>query len=339
MYEDDELKALLDEEADLLDMLITQHFSLDSAKVHASQEHGRFKALSRRIQTLKEKLRIRQYRDEYQRYIDRPCDTSRPKGDEERTLFPTATPLAQEVNSAETGCDSDEFAKLFSNIDPTLLDDDPMQNMQDFLTKTDGAVDDVDLTGEEIDPTLLDDDPMQNMQDFLTKTDGAVDDVNPTKEETFLGNSIRVHQFGSSKTLISPWTIGVGVVAAMFGSRSQTEIELGDSMVNCFDRLHPIDHFYPGQEPLPGTLLCRFCQNPMVLSTAAEHARSRAKAAVLKTAQSLSSTQLPILQQCSWTSRTGGLCNKGPFASHAKHIYDHIVRQRQWRQHLPAFAM
>ena len=169
---------------------------------------------------------------------------------------------------------------------------------------------------------------MQYMQDFLDKTDDAVDDADPIEEEKYLGNSYRVVQQGSSRTLISPWAMGGGLAAAMSGSGPQTEIELGKYMVDFFNHLHPIDYFYPGQAPLPGTLLCHFCRRPMVLGTAARHARSCAKAEVLEKARSLLSTQFPILQRCSWMQPSGQVCNKGPFTSHcqaAKHIFRHIT--------------
>ena len=38
----------------------------------------------------------------------------------------------------------------------------------------------------------------------------------------------------------------------MFGIGTKTEIELGEFMVDTVNRLHPIDCFHPGQQPLMG---------------------------------------------------------------------------------------
>ena len=337
VYKDPKLKALLSKEADLLDDLLTQNLSLDAAKVKEPRKHKRLEDLSSEILALKVKLRAQIYRAEYKAYVEKPCEIAIPGDDEKTPLLTTVAhlpggseaPAGNDVQVTEepwekdargydeiflqslnpSGVDgtsavatglsevSNEYGDLFNNIDPTLLEEDATHNMDRFFDAT--ADEDNDAVGE----------------------DNAVDD--------YLFEERRIKQFGQAKTMIAPWTIADDVPAMMFGLGSQLEIELGASMVDFFNHLHPIDSFYPGQEPLTGTLSCRFCHQPMTQSTGPTHARSCAKDAITKTTQWALETQFPILEQCSWLLNSGPRCRQNQFSTYAqvaRHIYNHWYR-------------
>lgn len=79
-------------------------------------------------------------------------------------------------------------------------------------------------------------------------------------------------------------------------------------MVDSVIHVHPIDGFYPGQEPLPGTLTCWFCGKPMTVVDGPMHAKLCAL-----DAWDLE-TKFPILEQRDRRVRTCDACqrSKGP---------------------------
>ena len=349
VYKNPKLKALLSKEADLLDSLLTRHPSLDAAKANDPRQHKRLQDISAEIVSLKVKIRTQIYRAEYEAYMKKPCEIARPGGDE-MTTIPTMVACLPDGSKAHAdnvqvtkpwGKDARGCEKVFlqnPNLTGTLLDQDDGTAGTFGVESATSAVgpgssevsDEYGDLFKNIDPTLLEDDATQNIDRFFAGVAAEEVDIDEDNADSPVGER-RKSQMGQCKTLIAPWTIADDVPAMMFGLGSQSENELGAFMVDFFNHVHPIDYFFPGQEPLTGTLTCRFCRQPMTLLKAPSHARACAKDAITKATQWDLETKFPILEQCSWLSHSNRRCRRGQFLSHKEagvHVVNHWTYEK-----------
>ena len=114
----------------------------------------------------------------------------------------------------------------------------------------------------------------------------AEPEVRPVLES---GPNLVIHtQRGLDRSIVTPWTVVDDVPDALSGSSNLSESKLADLLVKCFNHCHTSDTFYPGQEPLPGRLECRFCDEaiPKAASTKANKKRKKK----LKTAKDTEET-------------------------------------------------
>ena len=326
VYENPELKTLLLRESDLLDSLLSKHLTLDIARTEAPWEMQRLEELQQQILRVKFRLRTQTYREEYQAFVEAPCEITRPpeKGPDDAGL---GTTVVDDCASAKLREHDHEMICLPLRRSPSDTTSLPLEDG--------GSVDDYDGKFTNIDPTLLEEDAQQHVEDYLAEgqadigddhaNDDFCDDEHSDEDHVILTQK-RVSQTGKAKTLISPWHLGGDISAAMFSEDSEMEIPLGNKMVDFFNHLHPIDSFFPGQEPLPGTLACRFCNETMILQHAVGHARACAKKLALRQCISVLETHFTVLEQCSWVNRLGKRCGKTGFKSHvdvANHIGSH----------------
>ena len=129
-----------------------------------------------------------------------------------------------------------------------------------------------------------------------------------------------------SKTVRLAKTV-VDRIPAALCAENMDATQLADLLVTSFNHLHPIDAFYPGQEPLPGTYEGRFCGQPLVDIEASEHARQCAKNAMLSTiSNDLSLLHAP--DRCTWFNHQDEQCGGRDFEDlkdWSRHVEQHVV--------------
>ena len=160
------------------------------------------------------------------------------------------------------------------------------------------------------------------VQAFLDSAEPSLDDVAPV-------NTRRRQQTGMSKTVRLAWTV-VDRIPAAITAENMTAGEISKLLVTCFNHLHPIDEFYPGQEPQPGTYLCRLCDMSLEDLKASEHSRQCAKLMVLNTAiEQLNLVNVP--PRCTWFSENNQQCptdNILDLRACSGHVEQHYVYRR-----------
>ena len=160
------------------------------------------------------------------------------------------------------------------------------------------------------------------VQAFLDSAEPSLDDVAPE-------NTSRRQQSGMSKTVRLAWTVVDRIPAAMT-AENMTAGELSSMLVSKFNHLHPIDAFYPGQEPQPGTYRCRFCELSLEGLEASEHSRGCAKLVMLNTTlEKLNLVNVP--PRCTWSNENNQQCpteNFPDLRAWSIHVEQHFIYRR-----------
>ena len=187
---------------------------------------------------------------------------------------------------------------------------------------------------EDIDDGLFVADADYNRIDLGDATsDGAVDaddTDNADDEEDLIGPTSRRNQIGRNKTVIMPHTV-MDRVLSLTDSKSTfpSDSELADIFVSAFNCTHTIDRFYPGHEPMPGTMCCRFCG--IFLRKTIDpplHAKQCALKALANSINECLDRDFPIVP-CTWyNKRNKGPCDKvfPDFKKYQWHIRNHVSR-------------
>lgn len=86
-------------------------------------------------------------------------------------------------------------------------------------------------------------------------------------------------------------------------SKEISEVQLASTLTQFFLQLHPINRFYPRQEPLPGTYKCRYCDaHLMDTDKPARHVPVCASKEAIKFAQEDYDRMFPLNRPCTHTT-------------------------------------
>lgn len=235
IYQNPELLALLDELSAMSDELIRDHGSLRNAEVHDPDGHRLYKEISKKHSAKLNRLTAKKYEEEFRAHFN--------LGSTEAQSIPIPAPgpshvdviLNEEEDDPEFGNGSD------IPVDPELLAEE---------AEATEALAELALSLEEGDES--DEKSLDAVQEY--DPNGDDDPEAPTAK----GPTRRF--YGMRK--IARHTL-IDEVPAYLYNRSREEAPTWKSLsayfTTAFNHLHPADRFYPGQEPLPGTYDCRFC--------------------------------------------------------------------------------
>ena len=121
-------------------------------------------------------------------------------------------------------------------------------------------------------------------------------------------NLMRIAQRGHACSLVSPWALVDDVPDALNGSSRLYESDVADLLLVCFNHLHASDTFYPGQEPFPGTVECRFCHETFKDWAHDWHAKACQRQHLLNQLSQDVREAVKPLDRCPWIDEDGNMC-------------------------------
>lgn len=221
-----ELKAMSKEQSGLLDELLAQYGSLETASTQSPALHDRYQAVRKRYCERLKYLQIKQYKSEYQAWW--ASKEGRSAQAAPQPLFSGGNEIDQLLEESQG--QENQIKQHESKIDPQLLD-------QELAEESDAAA---SLAAEldSADRSEPDEDPVEHAEEFSGK----------------------IRTFIKSESDVPRHTLIDDLPALLYNQQENTTwVELSAACTTIFNHLHPIGRFYPNQEPLPGTWECRFC--------------------------------------------------------------------------------
>lgn len=233
---DADLLAILAEQSDVSDELVLKHGSLESARAADPERHQFYMQLRDKYSKKLSRLQDRQFKIEYKAYWEarkgRASDTQAPE------QVPTPVAGCSEVDLLLDEQDQEEEADRNIPIDPQLLEEEA--DAEEALSSLAANLDEGEAAGEYSDA-------VQN--DSLEGNTSSSASGGASDGRSFATREIARHSLiDDVPTYLydqPPWGATWGEMSTFF--------------VTVFNHLHPADRFYPNQEPLPGTYVCRFC--------------------------------------------------------------------------------
>ncbi|KAK7712267.1 hypothetical protein SLS63_012445 [Diaporthe eres] len=233
---DPDLVAISVEQSDLLDELLTQHGSMESAQTQSPARHGRYQTLRKKHAEKLRNLEAQRYKSEYKAWW--AAKEGRSEHSEPETPV-SGTRVDQLL--VESQDQDDQVSKSAVPIDPRLLEEAEAEASAAAASLAKG-LDDVDENGN---------DPADSME-TVRKAVGSHEklSISSKKPRKFVKSDEDVPRY----TLIDSLPV---LLYERAGHFSWAEISAVCTTV--FNHLHSPGRFYPNQEPLPGTWACRFC--------------------------------------------------------------------------------
>jgi hypothetical protein len=272
MHRDPVLEALRQKNLDTLDAILEAHGSTKKAEKVDGVDYRFYKEAARAYDVARQAYVKAAYTRELRNYFQQDCSSDQQcydnMGDESDNFGERSDGI---VSPALNGM-------LQSTYDETT--------MPDFSDEHEAAIADFDLSL--VDPAIPD--PIkENIHSLL-----AVAVVYPTSHaEAFNTDAVnsseglltKLRQTQRSKTITMAVTILDSVSEELLKDETTlTDSRLANLMVSSFRHMFPSDSFFPGQEPLPGTTNCRFCNQDFLADNKrrAAHAFWCSKKAMMK---------------------------------------------------------
>lgn len=233
---DPDLVAISVEQSDLLDELLTQHGSMESAQTQSPARHGRYQTLRKKHAEKLRNLEAQRYKSEYKAWW--AAKEGRSEHSEPETPV-SGTRVDQLL--VESQDQDDQVSKSAVPIDPRLLEEAEAEASAAAASLAKG-LDDVDENGN--DPA----DSMETVQEAVGSHEKL--SISSKKPRKFVKSDEDVPRY----TLIDSLPV---LLYERAGHFSWAKISAVCTTV--FNHLHSPGRFYPNQEPLPGTWACRFC--------------------------------------------------------------------------------
>jgi hypothetical protein len=313
MFRDPDLEALREKSLNLLDVVLEAHGSTKKAKEIGSTDYNVYRAAERAYSS----ARSQYVKNALAREIEEFFQQNLSSGGQRR---PDESVPEDKFDDA-VKIDSGEAI-------PSTFDE---MTMPDFSNKHETAIANNNLSM--IDPQLLRslDEGLQSiLAEAVTGEPPLAEDVNTLPVVSNGGLLGQIRQTKRSKTV----TMAITILGQVSDEFLKDEVALADSqlanlMVTSFSNMFPSDNFFPGQEPLPGTIKCRFCEKDLLSSnkTRAVHSYWCAKKSLLEEIIGAIDLERILPETCSWVGngpRTQGkVCGAIIAKSPATHLQSH----------------
>ena len=230
VHQDEQLRSLLVQQTTVLDALLTEHGSFDSARAAGCEQYKEYKQLGDQYSKRKSHLVKVKYNDEYKQYFSK--------------LGQPAPQLAA------------------ADLEASTRDDNEIEQLLNLDQVTD--LDDVEVP---IDPRLLLGEP-EDAADSMDEDDISDGEASSAPDAVAAPDDTATSSGGeaSASRSFAPRVIGlhtlVDEVPVMLYEQQPPGLDqttLSGFFCDAFNHLHNADKFYPNQEPFPGTFDCRFC--------------------------------------------------------------------------------